>query len=70
MRVISRSSYQAFDDCPRKGYWSYIYKGGLDSLSPSYPLLIGQVVHSGMEAMLNGERDDEALTEVMLEAWV
>jgi len=69
MREISRSSYQAFDDCPRKGYWSYLYKGGLSPIDTPLPLLLGVVVHKGMEEMMLGEEDDAKLTDIMLEEW-
>lgn len=69
MRYISRSSHLAFSECTRKGYWGYVYKGGLDE-PRSIALNIGLAVHKGMELMMQGEEDDQALMDGVEAEWV
>lgn len=64
MRYISRSSYETFSSCPRKGYWSYIYEGGKQAQKTDPAPLIGLCVHEGMERGFNGGTEDEILETV------
>jgi len=67
MRFISRSSHEHFSECQRKGYWGYIYAGGLEEATAPWPLVIGLAVHKGMEKLMLGESIDEAIEWLNLE---
>lgn len=61
MRQISRSSYEAYNTCPRKHYYNYEYAGtGVEPTEPSIDLIIGLGVHKGMEFLLQGLPPQEA----------
>lgn len=64
MRYISRSSYECFSACPRKGYWSYVYEGGKQTQKTDPAPLIGLCVHEGMERGLKGGTEPEILEAV------
>lgn len=62
MRVISRSSHEAFTRCPRRFYYNYLYQGtGFEPPSQATYLQIGLAVHKGMEVMLTPGVDEEGL---------
>ena len=69
MRYISRSSHLAFSECTRKGYWGYVYKGGLDE-PKSIALNIGLAVHKGMEVLMRGTTDDVQIMDAIEAEWV
>lgn len=61
MRKISRSSYEAFNVCPRKHYYNYEFAGtGVEAVEPSIDLTLGLGVHKGMELLLQGTPPQEA----------
>jgi hypothetical protein len=60
MRYISRSSFDTFRECPRKGYWRYLsgpFEGsttlGLEEDRFSWHLALGIAWHLGAERLLN-----------------
>ncbi len=64
MRQISRSSYEAFNICPRKHYYNYEFAGtGVEPTEPSIDLILGLGVHKGMECLLQGMSPMEAAKE-------
>lgn len=67
MRFISRSSHEAFSECQRRGYWGYIFEGGLEETSTPWPLVIGLAVHKGMEFLMKGSGIEDAAEELFLE---
>lgn len=69
MRYISRSSYETFSACPRKGYWSYIYEGGKEPTKKEPAPLLGLSVHKGMEVGLLGGTEDRIL-EAVSQEWL
>jgi len=68
MIYLTRSSQVTFSDCRRKGYWSYIYRNGLDPVTPQWPLIMGLVVHKGMEFLIASSRLGPAL-DMMEKEW-
>jgi hypothetical protein len=68
VRYISRSSFDTFRECPRKGYWRYLsgpYEGGLtkgleESGPPNPHYTLGIVWHLGAEVLLKGGSGEEA----------
>jgi hypothetical protein len=70
MRKISRSSHAAFSECTRRGYLGYAYKGTGLGEPKGVALCIGLVVHKGMELMLKGCTDDQALMDGMEAEWL
>lgn len=65
--MISRSSYECFSACPRKGYWSYIYEGGKEAEKAEAAPTIGLALHRGMEIGLRGGTEAEVLEAVAQE---
>lgn len=68
MRYISRSSFDTFSECPRKGYWRYLSgpfdptsPGGLEEPRGSWHLDFGIAWHAGAEQLLRGEGWEAAL---------
>lgn len=68
MRYISRSSFDSFRECPRKGFWRYLsgpFDGsdvkGLEEPGPPNPhYTLGIVWHEGAEKLLAGESGEAA----------
>lgn len=67
MRFISKSSHEAFRQCPRKGYWRYLsgpFEGGttlgLEEPYESPHLVLGIGWHMGAEVLLRGGTGQEA----------
>lgn len=51
--VIDRSRMETFADCPRKGYWHYLYGGlGIEAKPASIPLTTGSLVHEPLARVL------------------
>jgi hypothetical protein len=62
VRSISRSSYDTFSKCPRKGYWTYLFQGtGVVPRIPDWPLVIGSAVHAGMEHLMRLSQEEESV---------
>lgn len=68
MRKISRSSHLAFSECTRKGYWGYVFNGGLGE-PKGIALTIGLCVHKGMETMMKGRTTDLEIMEAVEFEW-
>lgn len=59
---IDRSRIVAFQDCPRKRYWSYHHGGkGIRRKENALPLVTGIAVHQALEGFLIGLPVDEAI---------
>ena len=72
MRYISRSSFDTFRECPRKGYWRYLsgpFEGGevlgLEEDRTSWHLDLGIAWHIGAEKLLKGEGGIAAFSAAM-----
>lgn len=70
MRWISRSSYECFSACPRKGYNRYLLDGhGYTEIITPPALAIGLLLHKGMEVLFLSLGDvNEAISALMKEA--
>ena len=57
-----RSGYERFQRCPRSYFWQYSYQGiGVERARVDVPLARGIYVHRGLEAILRGDRIDDAI---------
>ncbi len=67
MRLISRSSHEHFSECQRRGYWAFIYRGGLEESTTPWPIVIGLAVHKGMEMLMKRQGIEDAVMGLVLE---
>src|SRR5207237_646651 len=57
-----RSGYERFQKCPRSYFWNQAYQGiGVERARVDVPLARGIYVHRGLEAILRGDRIDDAI---------
>ena len=57
-----RSGYERSQRCPRAYFWGYTYQGiGVERARVDVPLARGIYVHAGLEAILRGDRIDDAI---------
>lgn len=62
MFLFDRSRLECYQRCPRRYYWSYVYKDlGLSPAKRPLPLAFGGSCHLGLENLLRGEGIDKAV---------
>jgi hypothetical protein len=60
--LTSRSAIKEYHRCPRARYYQYHFDGtGIVPVSQSVPLVVGSVVHVGLEALIKGEGVETAV---------
>src|ERR1700733_12498314 len=63
-----RSRAEAYLRCPRLRFLSYHQDGlGITAAKEPLPLLVGKSVHKGLESLLLGKTEDEAVAVALLE---
>lgn len=66
--LFDRSRLEAYQRCPRKYYWNYVYKGlGLQQSKRPLPLAFGGSCHLGLERILRGEGIEQAVEVALKE---
>lgn len=69
MRILSRSSHETYNQCPRRFYWTFCYQGtGVEPRITPIHLAVGLAVHKGMEFLMK-ERSIEAALEGGVQEW-
>lgn len=67
MIVTQRSRLESFESCPRKGYFSYLYRGkGISRRGFDPDLLMGAAIHTGIEHLLKGSSEDDAAATAVI----
>lgn len=67
MRFFSKSGYEARGRCPRRWYYGYHYKGGWETTKRSRDLMIGILVHLGLEVLLRTEKIEDSMSAMQEE---
>lgn len=64
IRYVDRSRVLAQQSCPRKRYWQYEHQGrGIQPIRMSIPLVVGQMVHRGLEVILSAYQEVQTLPD-------